>query len=181
MSAHPDPAGGNRAVLITGLGLLALGAAAIAVPGIATLAIEQLVAGLCLVSGAAGLGVALSLRPAAEWRMTAALFVLLAVLGLVLLLFPADGARTLTMLLAVVFFVQGCASVSFGFGLRGILRNGGLLVLSGAASLVVGGMIVAGWPDTAAWVLGLLTGVNLVSNGLVLALLGAGRRPGGRA
>ncbi len=80
----------------------------------------------------------------------------------------------MTMLLIAVYLIQGAASISVGFGLRGKVGGWGLLLLSGLASLGLGILILTGWPGTAAWTLGLLTGLNFLSNGIALILLGRG-------
>lgn len=164
----------------TGLLFVILGLLATALPAWATLAVEQLVAVLLLFWGAAGLGFGLSLRPNPEWRMTTALFGMVLALGAIFLVFPQDGVQTMTMLLIAVYLIQGAASISVGLGLRGKMRSWGLLVLSGLASLVLGLLILTGWPGTAAWTLGMLTGLNFLTNGLAMILLGrglGGKRP----
>ena len=164
----------------TGLLFVILRLLATALPAWATLAVEQLVAVLLLFRGAAGLGFGLSLHPNPEWRMTTALFALVLALGAIFLVFPQDGVQTMTMLLIAVYLIQGAASISVGLGLRGKMRSWGLLVLSGLASLVLGLLILTGWPGTAAWTLGMLTGLNFLTNGLAMILLGrglGGKRP----
>jgi uncharacterized membrane protein HdeD (DUF308 family) len=173
-----SPASGPRRPMgkLTAIGLLfvILGLLATSLPAWATVAVEQLVAVLFLVWGAAGLGFALSLRPNPEWRMTTALFALVLALGMIFLLFPRDGGETMTMLLIAAFLIQGAASISIGISLRSTVRTWGLLVLSGLASLVLGLLILTGWPGTAAWTLGMLTGLNFMTNGIALILLGRG-------
>jgi uncharacterized membrane protein HdeD (DUF308 family) len=179
----PTPGGpwqGNAALVPMGLCLLGLGIAAMLVPSVATIAVEQITAGFLLVSGAAGIGFALSLRPAVEWRMPVALFAMLTTLGFLFLLFPTDGTLTLTMLLALVFLVQGCAAISIGIGLRKTARSWGLIVLSGVGPIGMGCLIVSRSPDTAVWALGLLTGLNLAGNGCALLMLGMISKPGDR-
>ena len=78
----------------------------------------------------------------------------------------------MTMLLVTVFLIEGIATVTIGFGMRQTLPNWGVLVMSGLASLVLGVSILTGWPGSAAWTLGLLTGINFLSNGITLILLG---------
>jgi len=163
---------------MAGLFFVILGLLATALPASATLAVEQLIAVLLLVWGAGGLGLGFSLRPNPEWRMTVALFALVLVLGGIFLMFPQDGIETMTMLLIAVYLIQGAASISIGIGLRHQVSNWMLLVASGVASLVLGVLILSGWPGTAAWTLGLLTGLNFLTNGLVLVLLGRGFREG---
>ena len=174
MTSGPDsfPPFSRQGLTLSGAAFLALGLAAIAVPAWATIAVEHLVAALLLVWGAAGIGFSLSLRPAAEWRMTAALFAGVLVLGAIFLIFPRNGIATMTMLLVAVFLIEGVASLTIGLGLRNQLPGWTLLVMSGVASLALGILILSGWPGSAAWTLGLLTGINFLSNGVTLILLG---------
>lgn len=176
MTLPPSPGPLRPMGRLTAIGLVfvVFGLLATAVPAWATIAVEQLVAGLLLVWGAAGLGFGLSLRPHPEWRMTTALFVLVLALGTIFLGFPQDGVQTMTMLLIAVYLIQGAASISVGLGLRGKVGGWGVLLLSGLASLVIGLLILSGWPGTAAWTLGLLTGLNFLTNGIALILLGRG-------
>lgn len=183
MNPEPNshPPFSSRGLTWTGAAFLALGLAAIALPAWATVAVEQLVAALLLVWGAAGIGFALSMRPAAEWRMTAAIFAGVLVLGAIFLIFPRDGIETMTILLVAVFLIEGIATVTIGFGMRAVLPNWSFLVVSGLASLGLGVLILTGWPGTAAWTLGLLTGINFLSNGVTLILLGRAIGPSGRS
>lgn len=166
---------------VVGLLFVVLGVLATALPAWATIAVEQLVAVLLLVWGAAGIGFGLSLRPNPEWRMTTALFGMVLVLGAIFLVFPQDGVETMTMLLIAVFLIDGAASISIGIGLRKAGRPWGLLVLSGIAALLLGGLILTGWPGAAAWTLGLLTGLNFLTNGIALILIGRGLDGAGRS
>jgi uncharacterized membrane protein HdeD (DUF308 family) len=42
--------------------------------------------------------------------------------------------------------------------------------VSGIADLILAGIILAGWPGTIAWALGLLIGINLFMSGLALVM-----------
>jgi uncharacterized membrane protein HdeD (DUF308 family) len=55
--------------------------------------------------------------------------------------------------------------------------SAGWMLLSGIADLVLAVVIVASWPISAAWALGLLAGVNLLTSGwaIVMAAM-VGRR-----
>ena len=166
-----------RSLRTLGLVFLALGALAIALPAAATIAVEQLVALLLLVWGAAGIGLARALRPAQGWQAIAAIFALVLLLGLIFLFYPRAGISTLTMILAAVFLIEGVASIAYGWRLRDRMRNWGWMVFSGASALGLGLLITSGWPGTAAFTLGLLTGLNFLSTGLSLILLALAMTP----
>src|SRR5262249_29268340 len=57
------------------------------------------------------------------------------------------------------------------------------VLLSGVIDLILAAIIISGWPGTAAWVLGLLVGVNLIMSGvaLIVTALACRRVAGGPA
>lgn len=44
------------------------------------------------------------------------------------------------------------------------------MAISGVADLIIAGLIIAGWPESVAWALGLLVGINLFLSGLALVM-----------
>jgi uncharacterized membrane protein HdeD (DUF308 family) len=66
--------------------------------------------------------------------------------------------------------------IAMGLSLRPV--SGWISVLiSGAVSLLVGRLIIAQLPTSAAWAIGLLVGINMIASGIayVLLALSAGR------
>ncbi|WP_415184513.1 HdeD family acid-resistance protein [Phaeovulum sp.] len=155
-----------------GIVFAAIGLLAILLPGWATLAGEILIAWMLLLWGVVGLWFAWEMRPAKEWFYGAILFGLTLLLGLVFLLFPGVGIATLTIVMIIVFLMEGIVSILLGLRISGHLRSWGWMVFSGICSLIVGAIILFGWPETAVWTLGLLLGVNFLSSGLSLIMLG---------
>ena len=97
-------------------------------------------------------------------------------LGLAFLLFPGVGITTLTIVMMLVFLVEGVVSILLGLRMSGNLRHWGWMLFSGACSLIVGLIIMMGWPETAVWTLGLLLGINFLSTGLSLIMLARSAR-----
>ncbi|HET7714189.1 MAG TPA: HdeD family acid-resistance protein [Bauldia sp.] len=90
--------------------------------------------------------------------------VLYVIAGIYLLTRPVGGALALTWLIAVVFLALGVVRLIAGFQ---IWKAGGwLLVLSGVFGIVAGIIILAGWPESSIWVIGLLLGIDLVFAGV---------------
>lgn len=174
-SAIPAPRLSRRWTII-GIAFVIIGALAVLLPARATLAGELLIAWMLLLWGAAGLWFAWEMRPAHEWRYGAAAFGITFLLGLVFLLFPGAGIEALTIVMMVVFLMEGIVSVLLGLRLSGHMRNWGWMIFSGFCSLIVGVIILIGWPQTAVWTLGLLLGVNFLSTGLALIMLGQAAR-----
>jgi hypothetical protein len=49
-------------------------------------------------------------------------------------------------------------------------------VLSGIADLIMAGILIYAWPISAAWALGLLAGVNLITSGWAIIMVAAAGR-----
>jgi uncharacterized membrane protein HdeD (DUF308 family) len=156
--------------LFQGLALMLLGLLAAALPQVAGLAITVMVGVLFLLGGVIRLFALLGSRrsPGHAWSLlTAGLAI---VLGLVLLIEPLQGVLTLTILLAVLFLVQGAASIFVALEYRRHLHNWGWVLLSGLVDLLLVVLIAAGWPGSAAWAIGLLVGLSIFFLGLSLVM-----------
>jgi uncharacterized membrane protein HdeD (DUF308 family) len=96
------------------------------------------------------------------------------VVGLWLAIEPDNGTLTLTLVLGIYFLFMGATRIGTAFGSRG-QQNAGLLGLSGVAGLLVGILVLAEFPSSADWAIGLLVGIDLIFAGWTLtavALLG---------
>ena len=93
-----------------------------------------------------------------------------AVLGLLLVLRPLQGVLTLTIVLAVIFAIEGFGAILISLDFRRHLRNWGWTLFSGIVDFVLVYLIWQGWPDTAAWAIGLLVGINMFFFGLALTM-----------
>ena len=177
---QPDIAGLQRAVanalhehwklyLVEGIVLLILGAIAIVIPPIATLAVTIVLGWLFLVSGVVGLFTTFWMRhaPGFWWSLISALLGI--VVGAWLLAAPVIGAVSLTIVVVVFFIIEGVASIMFAFDhKRELSGRWGWMLMSGIVDLVLAAFIFAGLPSTAAWAIGLLVGINMVFGGSAL-------------
>jgi len=155
--------------LIEGVVLLVLGATAIVIPPLATLAATIVLGWLFLVSGVVGLFTSFWMRaaPGFWWSLLSA--VLAVVVGFWLLARPISGAVSLTIVLVAFFIIEGVASIMFALDhKRELSGQWGWMLASGIIDLVLGAMIFAGLPSTAAWAIGLLVGINMVFGGSAL-------------
>jgi uncharacterized membrane protein HdeD (DUF308 family) len=155
--------------LVEGVVLLVLGATAIALPLLATLALTILIGWLFLVSGVVGLFTTFWLRqaPGFWWSLLSA--VLGIVVGTVLLAAPASGAVSLTLVLVVFFVIEGVASVMFALDhKRELSGRWGWMLMSGVIDLALAALILSGLPGSAGWAIGLIVGINLIFGGAAL-------------
>jgi uncharacterized membrane protein HdeD (DUF308 family) len=155
--------------LVEGIVLLVLGLAAIAIPQVATLAVEILVGWLFLISGIVGLIMTFWMRqaPGFWWSLLSALIGIAA--GLSLLISPVAGALSLTLILIVFFIIEGVASIMFALDhKRELSGRWGWMLASGVIDLILAVAVFVMLPGAAAWVIGLLVGINLVFGGVAL-------------
>ncbi len=165
-----------RDIRIAGIVLLALGSLAVVLPLAAALAIDLTLGWLLLLGGLA-LGIQAmrtSLSTRFWWQLGIA--VLNTLVGLLLLINPMQGVLTLTIVLSVLFLVEGVFKLAVVLPLRGV-RGWVWLLLSGLLPVLLGALILIGLPGTAAWALGLMVGINLVFTGLVLISTAHNLRP----
>jgi uncharacterized membrane protein HdeD (DUF308 family) len=167
-----------RQFLLEGIVLLVLGLIAIIVPPVATIAVEVVIGWLLLVSGIVGLIVTFRTRgaPGFGWSLLSGVIGVMA--GVVLLAWPLSGAFSLTLILTVFLVLEGVVSILYALEhKRELSGRWAMMLLSGVVDLFLAGIIFAGLPGTAAWAIGLLVGINLVSGGSALIAMALhGRR-----
>ena len=156
--------------LAQGIVMMVLGFLGVAVPFLATLAVEIFVGWLFLVAGLfRAVWVWRSRQtPGFAWSLLTA--VLAIALGLVLILRPLAGVLTLTMVLVAFFIIEGIASIIGAIEHRQHLRSWGWVLFSGVIDLLLAYLIWAGWPSSASWAIGLLVGINMIFLGLSLVM-----------
>ena len=164
-----------RLFTIQGVLLVILGMIAVAVPRFAAVAATDFIGWLLFFTGLMqAVSLVSSTRAPGYWS-SLLLAVLTALLGFVLAWYPLQGAITLTMLLTAYFLVHGVATFVLAFSVKGETGRWVLLILSGLVDLLLAGLVIAEWPSTDLWVLGLFVGVNMLLTGFafIFAALGA--------
>jgi uncharacterized membrane protein HdeD (DUF308 family) len=152
-----------------------VGIFAIAWPLAMTVVIEQVIGIVLVVSGVFAIG-AVAFGEEKHHRVaTVVLAVIRLVTGLLLLLFIKPGVVAITAVLGAFFFAEGAVCVVSAFTLR---RNPAwlLILFNGLLAFVLGGMIFAQFPSSAAWAVGLLYGINSVFYGVSLLTFGLAHR-----
>ena len=158
--------------LIEGIVLLILGAIAVVVPPVATVAVELFIGWLILLSGVLGLVMTFQTRgsPGFGWSLLSA--VLGIVVGIALVMWPLSGVLSLTVMLTVFLTLEGVASIMYALAhRRESSSRWELMLVSGIVDLILAGLILAGLPGTATWAIGLIVGVNLLFGGVALVAM----------
>ena len=157
-------------VLVGVLSLIA-GGVALLFPLPATLTVTAFVGASLLVVGV--LGAIAAWREAAGSDRTWGVLtgIATAALGAILFGWPVRGATTLTILAGVIFLASGLFKLLMGWRLP-VASWKWSVILSGVLTLILGIMVLAGLPETAAIVPGLLLAIELLSYGWLLVFLG---------
>jgi uncharacterized membrane protein HdeD (DUF308 family) len=157
--------------LIPGIAMVILGLVAAASPFIATLVVETFAGWLFLTAGFIGLAALFTTRNAPGFVWTVIGAVLAILIGAFLVWRPFAGLTTLTVALAIFFAAHGAVQILTSLEHRQLFtRSWPWTAISGIADLILAGIIIAGWPGSVAWALGLLIGINLFMWGLALVM-----------
>jgi uncharacterized membrane protein HdeD (DUF308 family) len=159
---RPEEIGANRSwFAVLGAVLIVLGAIAVVAAFAATLATVLLFGVLLFLAGVAQVVNAATHagRPGFGLHLTAG--ILYAVIGGLLVIDPVGGAVSLTLLLAALFLIAGIGRIVLGFQ-----AQSPWFTFSGAIDLLLGVLILVGWPETGTWVIGLFVGIEMIFAGI---------------
>jgi uncharacterized membrane protein HdeD (DUF308 family) len=162
-------------LLVLGIVQIIAGWIAIAVPVVASLAAVAIFGAVLIVTAIFQINHAFRLRawPRSAWYGLSG--VLYAIAGLLVAIYPLGGMLALAVMIAILLIADGALRVGFAMTVRPI-PGWGWLFAGGLGSIVVGVILLIGWPATALWVTGLLLGINLIFTGVMHVALALASR-----
>jgi len=95
---------------------------------------------------------------------------LVATTGFYFVIRPGVGLETLTLVVAIVLFVDGVTRVVLSFNLKPV-KGWGWMLAGGIVTVVFAGMIGWQFPSSSLWVVGTLVGFSLLTNGFTTVTL----------
>ncbi|MBM3543117.1 MAG: HdeD family acid-resistance protein [Alphaproteobacteria bacterium] len=156
--------------LLQGVLLIVAGVLALVYPIIASVAIITLLGWILIITGVLQ-GISLiGARDVPHYWLSLISAVLAIVIGLLLLRQPDSGLLIMTVLLIVYFMVEGISKVIFALTIKPF-PNWGWVLGSGLVGILLAVYLWANMPVSSEWVLGVLLGILLVSEGVALAYL----------
>lgn len=164
-SLHDRIRAASTKILWGGIALTILGIAAIAFPVVSTLVATLMVGWSLLFFGAIIFFGAFSISDTGPFFGVLLLGILSIAASIYLLVNPNAGAAALTLVVAIIFSLQGAVEISFALNIRPFRSWVGLLV-SGIISVIAAILIAASWPGISTIMLGVLFGVNFLSTGI---------------
>ncbi|MGC8532476.1 MAG: HdeD family acid-resistance protein [Acidiphilium sp.] len=158
-----------RFYLFEGLVLTGLGLGAIALPVLAGLTLTLVLGWLFIIAGAVGLVTVLGTMrgtraPGLVWAALSSVVAL--VVGAVLLWDPVRSLATLTFVLVAYFIADGILMIFLALAhRRGLAGKWEWMLVNGVVDLILAAVVIAGFPGTLVWALGLLVGIDMVFGG----------------
>jgi uncharacterized membrane protein HdeD (DUF308 family) len=156
-----------RALMAVGVLAIFVGCVAILVPAVASVGTAIFVGWILLVAGAFLVAAAFSAHSIGTVLLRLLWAALTVIVGVWLIVEPHNGTLTLTLVLGIYFLFMGLTRTTVAFMARG-QPNAGLVGLSGIAGLLIGILVLAKFPSSADWAIGLLVGIDLIFAGWTL-------------
>jgi len=156
--------------LALGIALIVLGVIALGMIPIATLATVMVFGWLLVFSGIVEAVHGFQVHKWSGMFLHLAGGVLGVLIGLLIVTHPVAGALAWTLLFASFFTVVGLFRLVAAVRLK--FPNWGWAAFDGVITLLLGVLLVAGWPWSGLWFLGFAVGVSLILRGLSALMLG---------
>jgi uncharacterized membrane protein HdeD (DUF308 family) len=150
--------------ILWGVLLIVFGVVAIGSPFLAAVAVNVVVAWLLVLAGAVHVMLAFRAHGAGSviWKLLVGVAYLC--FGGYLIVHPVLGVASLTLVLALLFLIEGVLDIVLYAKMRSI--HGSIWVLiDGIVTLLLGGLIYMQWPSSAAWAIGTLVGISMIISG----------------
>jgi len=153
-----------------GVALIAIGVLAIVFPAVSALVTTVAIGWLFILAGAVLLFAGMQLHGAGPFFGTFLFALLTFAAGVWLIANPSSGMIALTFLLAVLFLVNGAAELVLALDLRPG-HGWRWMLVSALVSMLLGIVLAAGLPGTAAFFIGLVVGLNFLTSGIAFVVV----------
>lgn len=163
---------GSKTATWMGIAVVVMGVAAIAMPFVTGVAITISVGLILLITVLAQIVFAFQSASFGSGALRFGFGLLAGLCGLSLITQPGAGLATITLFLAVWFFVDGLFAIFNGISWRPS-PGWGWMIFNGIISIVLGVMIYRQFPSSAVWLVGLLVGIRLLLAGWTMIALGS--------
>ena len=155
-------------VIVAGMALVLLGAAAVWHDMSATLVSVALLGGLLTIAGLLQIAHGLQVREPNGFVLYLVDGVIRTTVGGLMVLFPEGGALSLTLIVSTFLIVVGLFKVIGSRALR--FPQWQWSAASGGLSMALGGLLAVQWPASGLWFVGLAIGLDLMWYGCALLM-----------
>lgn len=155
--------------------MIVLGLLAVFVPLATGIAVSIVVGWIIVAGGISYIAYAFSAQGAGAflWRILVGVFYILG--GGYLVFNPGLALASLTLVVAVLFLLEGLLEIGVFFAFRALPGTGWIL-FDGIVTLLLAYLIGHPWPASSVWAIGTLLGVNLITSGFTRLMVSAGAR-----
>lgn len=154
--------------IAAGIIVLLMGMLAMAAPLVAGLSVAMMVGVILIIGGAGQLAFAFKTSKSV---FAIIIGVLTVIVGIYMIMNPAEALVSLTIFLAIYLIVSGIFEALMAFQVKPV-KGWGWALLSGILSLILGAMIWSQFPLSGAWAIGILIGIKLFFSGMSLIMFG---------
>jgi uncharacterized membrane protein HdeD (DUF308 family) len=138
-------------------GFIALGSAVAA-----TASAVMIIGIMMIVGGVAEIVAAFSVKDWGKFAVWMLLGLLYVGAGIIALMNPFAAATILTLMLGGALVFGGVLRIFLAFSMKSAGKPWGWVVVSGLVTLLLGAMIIAQWPASSFFVLGIFLGIDLI-------------------
>ncbi len=156
-----------KALMAVGIIAIVIGCIAILVPAVASVGTAIFIGWILLIAGAFLVAAAFTAHSVGSVILRLLWAILTVIVGVWLIVEPHSGTLTLTLVLGIYFLFMGLTRIAAAFVARG-QQGAGLVGLSGFCGLLIGVLVLAKFPSSADWAIGLLVGIDLIFAGWTL-------------
>lgn len=162
--------------IVLGATLVILGVIAILAPVITTALSVLFFGAILALAGIVYLIKAFGLRGTDGFWASLIGGILALVVGVLLLSRPIVSILILTYLLSIYFLGSGIGRIVAGLAAR--VPSAGWVVVNGFVSLILGVLLLSGWPAVSLWVIGLFVGIDILFAGVWALAIGIAMHSG---
>lgn len=156
--------------LVQGVLLVIVGVLAVITPVFASVAAVLFLGWILIISGILqGISLVGAYRVPHFWLQLVSV-VLAILVGFLLVRDPNQALLTITLLLIIFLMIEGISKVIFALTIRPF-PNWAWVLASGILGIVLSVLLWGSLPGTAAWLIGLLVGIELIAEGAAMAYL----------
>jgi uncharacterized membrane protein HdeD (DUF308 family) len=157
--------------ILVGVILIILGGLALGYQFMATVFSVYFIGSLILIAGIAQALHSFRIKGFGQSALWALMGILYIFIGLMSFFQPVAISSALTLVISFLLIMGGFTQIFAAMNNRNLPRWGWVLT-SGIITLILGFMIIAGWPYDSLWVLGMFLGIDLIFQGWAYVAIG---------
>ncbi len=155
-------------VILLSILLILLGTLAIFSPMFASAFFVSMIGWIALASGITMIIQSFRSQPVRGFWLTLIVGVFYSLAGLFIIFNILKAAAVLTLSFGILFIAEGIITIVMAFVNRVGRSMSWLVVLNGIVTLILGILVINGWPSSTIWFIGLYVGISILFSGVSL-------------